>query len=200
MLNSYVAYFHAHSNTVNAGGIFYVGKGTHSRSHWFYKRNPHHTNIVNKYGKDHTLVGNIDCSSEGAVFELEKGLIKCLKRMGVKLTNQTDGGEGFSGGRHTPESKKLISEASLRNVDIIRATNRKVHTGVKRSQETCNRISESLKGSSHSDSTKVKLSIWRSGARWMSLAGKTIQVHRDLVEKYINDGWKFGRVVSKGAI
>lgn len=92
---TYYAYVHARPETTSADDIFYVGKGNSiARSRNLSGRNPYHANVISKYGKDTILIGTIGCSSESAAFELEKGLIKCLRRMGVALTNMTDGGEG----------------------------------------------------------------------------------------------------------
>ncbi len=79
------------------GSIFYVGKGRGDRYKPYKQRNVHHRNIVNKYGSASILVGKIECSSHDIALELEIGIIKCLQRMGVKLTNQTLGGEGALG-------------------------------------------------------------------------------------------------------
>lgn len=86
----YVSYLHCKPD----GTPFYVGKGTLQRAKKLSGRNTHHTNTVNKYGKDTILVGYLECSTEDIAFELERGIIKCLKRMGIELTNQTEGGKG----------------------------------------------------------------------------------------------------------
>src|SRR5690349_5741469 len=107
----FYSYVHARPNTTNVSGIFYVGKGNYNRSSSVTRRNPYHRNIVNKYGKENILVGRIECSTEDIAFELEKGLIKCLKRMNVKLTNMTDGGDGVTGSQSkTDEWRKRHSE------------------------------------------------------------------------------------------
>lgn len=90
------------------GTPFYVGKGHGKRAWKFGQRRKHHHNIVAKYGAENILVGKMDCSTEALAFELEKGLIKCLRRMNVPLCNMTDGGEGASGRVHRPESIELM--------------------------------------------------------------------------------------------
>lgn len=109
--NFNLAYVHARPNTVDTNGIFYVGKGRMYRARKIGRLNAHYINIVNKYGKENILVGSFDCSTEGIAFELEKGLIKCLKRMGVKLSNATLGGDGVSGYTHTEEWRSKHSAA-----------------------------------------------------------------------------------------
>lgn len=91
---TYLAYVHARPNIEDASGIFYVGKGRASRAHDLKARNNHHGNVVAKYGAKSIITGAIACSNEEIAFDLERGLIKCLRRMGVELTNQTDGGDG----------------------------------------------------------------------------------------------------------
>lgn len=114
----FYAYIHARSDTMNAHGIFYVGKGSGSRSGRFVMscgRNKWHNNIAKKYGYENILVGRLECSNENIAFELEKGLIRCLRGMGVALTNRTDGGEGMSGYRYSEVSKAKMRE-SRKNV------------------------------------------------------------------------------------
>jgi hypothetical protein len=86
------AYVHARPD----GTIFYVGKGVGRRMREMSpgRRNKHHGRIVAKYGKRNILMGYLECSSDVVAFELETGLIKCLRRMGVELSNQTEGGSG----------------------------------------------------------------------------------------------------------
>ncbi len=92
------------------GTPFYVGKGALRRAKYLGERNPHHQAIVNKYGKENILIGMLDCSSSKIAYELERGLIKCLRRSGVNLTNFTEGGEG--GFNPTPETRKRLSDAA----------------------------------------------------------------------------------------
>lgn len=144
----YYTYVHARPNTEDASGIFYVGKGTLSRAMNVGRRNPHHANIVKKHGKENILVGKFECSSEAIAFELEKGLIKCLRRMGVGLTNQTDGGEGISGLKFSPEARLNLSRAM---------------TGRSLSEEHKAKIGNAGKGRKHTQETILKLSQLRMG-------------------------------------
>lgn len=140
---SFVAYVHARPDTTDASGIFYVGKGTGKRYAQLANRNRHHQNVVNKYGVENILVGKIECSSEEIAFDLEKGLIKCLRRSGVILTNMTDGGEGSSGYVPTEETKRKTSKALV---------------GIKRKPEFGAKISASKKGHVVSQETRDKIS------------------------------------------
>lgn len=92
------------------GTPFYVGKGALRRARYLGERNPHHQAVVNKYGKANVLIGMLECSTSAIAYELEKGLIKCLRSSGTKLTNFTDGGDG--GLNPTPETRKKLSLAA----------------------------------------------------------------------------------------
>ena len=89
---------------------FYVGKGALRRANYLGERNSYHQAVVNKYGRANVLVGMLECSTSAIAYELEKGLIKCLRSSGIQLTNFTDGGDG--GLNPTPETRKKLSEAA----------------------------------------------------------------------------------------
>lgn len=89
----YFAYIHCKPD----GTPFYVGKGNSRRVGEIRRNNKFHRDVCSKYGEENILVGKIECSSESIAFDLERGLIKCLRRMSVNLANVTDGGEGSSG-------------------------------------------------------------------------------------------------------
>lgn len=169
------AYIHARPNTIDAYGIFYVGKGKGKRYKQMTYRNRHHQSIINKHGAENILTGKIECSSEEIAFELEKGLIKCFRRMGVKLANQTDGGEGACGHTRSEELKAAMrgnqyakgNKLSVKHREAIRkAQMGNKHTkGVKLSSEHLAKISAALKGrpgimlgKKHSEDTKRKTS------------------------------------------
>ena len=92
------------------GSIFYVGKGAMRRAKNLRERNEYHKRVVAKHGKENIFIGTIECSSDAISLELERGIIKCLKRSGVKLTNCTDGGE--KGTVLTPETLEKLSIAA----------------------------------------------------------------------------------------
>jgi hypothetical protein len=78
--------------------VFYVGKGLARRAWWFKQgRNPYHRSIIEKHGAENITVTLHPCVSEEAAFELEKVLIAKYSGLGVRIANQTDGGEGASG-------------------------------------------------------------------------------------------------------
>jgi len=92
---------------------FYVGKGLLYRANSLKQRNPYYMSTVEKYGAENILIGKFECSREENAFDLERGIIKCLKKAGVKITNFTDGGEGCS--NPTAETRAKISLAKIGN-------------------------------------------------------------------------------------
>jgi hypothetical protein len=102
------------------GVPFYVGKGSIKRSKKLYDRNKYHENIVTKYGKENILIGRIECSSENIAFDLERGIIKCLRRSGIKLTNFTEGGIGGVCGKPSWNKGKKFTEEHRAKLSIAR--------------------------------------------------------------------------------
>lgn len=104
---------------------FYVGKGSGRRAWSMRKRNKYHSSIVKKLELDGLIVDVriiIENLSEETAFLIEKERISFYGR--DNLANFTFGGEGFSGGRHTIESKEKISKAAKiytsKNLDKMR--------------------------------------------------------------------------------
>jgi hypothetical protein len=153
----FYAYIHAKPD----GTPFYAGKGNGRRLNMFHRRNQHHKNIVEKYGRRNILIGRLDCSDESIAFDLEMGLIKCIKRMGIELTNLTDGGHGPSGLIVTPEQRAKIS-ATLTGrpgrpwTEEAKAKVGAANRGKKRTPEQ--RAKMGRKNRFVSDETRVKLS------------------------------------------
>lgn len=181
MSTQFYAYVHARPNSVSSEGIFYVGKGQGKRAKDFSRRNFHHTNTVNKYGVENILVGKIECSSEEIAFDLEKGLIKCLRRNGVKLVNMSDGGEGSSGYVPTEQARHHHSicmrgrkhkKETLEKMSLSRTGEKNAFYGKKHSAETRIKISKNRaglpahnKGISPSLETRVKISNSLTGRK-----------------------------------
>lgn len=97
-------------------------------------------NILNKYGEENIFVGKMECSTEEFAFELERGLIKRLRKMGLSIVNLTDGGDGASGAVRSPETRAKMSAAQKGN---------KKSVGAKRSTET-----------------RVKMALGKIGNQW----------------------------------
>lgn len=109
---SFYAYIHCKPD----GTPFYVGKGDDARVS-FKKRyhNRHHMNILSKYGEEKILVGKMECSTEDIAFDLERGLIKRLRKMGVRIVNLTDGGDGTKGAVRSPETRAKMAAGKIGN-------------------------------------------------------------------------------------
>lgn len=176
-MSAYYAYVHAKPSSVDARGIFYVGKGKGRRCYAFNRKsqNPYYARIVAKYGDP--LVGKLECSTESLAFELERGLIKCFRRMGVKLTNLSDGGEGQSGYRHSKETKYKLAVTSK---------------NWPRPKSLCEKIAKrqlGLKNSAKLPGVGQKISAALSGRVWVTDGVEdSLQFKSD-----IQPGWKLGR-------
>jgi hypothetical protein len=96
----------------DTNAIFYVGKGSLRRAHSKHRRNKHWNSVVAKAGgySVRLVANNVE---EELSFLVEIERIDQLKRMGLNLTNKTDGGEGPSGYRHTEEAKHKIAKAQM---------------------------------------------------------------------------------------
>lgn len=156
MHRQFYAYVQARPETVVASGIFYVGKGYGKRAQDMLGRNFYHTNIIAKYGAKNILIGKLECSSEQIAFDLEIGLIKCLRRNGVKLANMTNGGEGTIG--YVPTEKAKLQHS-------------KTMSGRKASDETKEKMKVAHSGSrnhfygrTHSDKAKAIISLKKMGS------------------------------------
>ena len=116
---------------LDTGEPFYVGKGDEVRC-CRKERNNHHRNIARKCGfvRDRVFQSSI----EQAALDQEIFLIRELRtRDYCGGANFTDGGEGLSGYKHTPESN---------------AKNALKHTGTIQSADACVSKSSSMKASS----------------------------------------------------
>lgn len=147
----------------DTGMVFYVGKGKKNRYRCKTHRNKHWQRIVAKAGgfKAIKLVENLD---EELSLLVEQERIDQLKRLGVKLCNITEGGEGCTGLKHTDEAKRKIgvrhsqesydrgaqvrkqyypfSEQHIKNMSKARKGNKNPMFGQRHSQETRDKISK----------------------------------------------------------
>ena len=128
--------------TKDTNAVFYVGKGTGYRSGSKSDRNIHWKRVAKKHGFTVNIVAqNLD---EELAFLCEQERIDQLRRLGVKLCNYTDGGEGISGHKHSEETKKKLSEKAIgRNVGHT------FNVGRKQTKEWKEKISKSLFGNKY---------------------------------------------------
>jgi hypothetical protein len=154
MSTSY-AYLHCKPD----GTPFYVGKGALRRAKYLGERNPHHLATVKKYGKENILIGKLECSNAKIAYELERGLIKCIKNMGIRLTNFTEGGEG--GFSPVLETRKKLSEAAKKRGVSKICQEAKVNAlkGKALSEEHKAKIAASMKGYVFSEEHRKNISI-----------------------------------------
>jgi hypothetical protein len=97
------------------GTLFYIGKGSNERRpHYLQGRNNYWNKVVAKYGKPKVEV-LARWQTEVEAFEHEKLLITCFRDLGFKLCNLTDGGDGTSGYKQTPEHREKNRLAGLGN-------------------------------------------------------------------------------------
>jgi len=158
---SFYAYIHCKPD----GTPFYVGKGDErrvakkSRSH-----NPRHKNVLNKYGEDKILVGKMECSTEEIAFDLERGLIKRLRKMGVDIVNLTEGGDGASGAVRSPETRAKMGRAQMGNKKAL---------GAVRSPETRAKMSAAKRGNKWNVGRRCSLEARLKKSR--SLGGTAVE-------------------------
>ena len=135
MAQIYYVYQHRRTDT---NEIFYVGKGKENRCYSKKNRNKHWHNITNK--TDYCVEVVVKDIDEEFAYLLEQELIAKHKYNNAPLVNYTDGGEGFSGGKHSYETKLKMS------------LDRKGKTS-------------SWKGMLASDETKLKMSLAKLGKK-----------------------------------
>lgn len=144
--------------------IFYVGKGTKSKSKSFYSyktefnrafiknnRSKWWQNITKK--TEYVVEILFDNLSESEASELEIFLISEYKRIdccGGILVNMTDGGDGLSGYKFTAEQKNKMSESQKGKIVT---------------EETKNKISKSSKGKTLTEKHKENLSKSHNGKK-----------------------------------
>lgn len=205
---SFYAYIHCKPD----GTPFYVGKGLYDRVKLKErKHNKWHCNILQKYGKENILVGSMECSSEDISFQLEIGLIKRLKAMGVELVNQTEGGEGRIGGVVTEDVRKRISEKLKGTQNFLgqrhsKETREKIgraqlgnkwSLGRKLSEEHKKKVSLALTGHKFTEESKSKIAEKLKGnknalgMRWITdgTSNRRLRVNEE-----IPVGWRIGKI------
>ena len=179
--NKWCVYKHTNLNN----GKIYIGKTCRKPEYRWnlgkgYIAQPYFWNAIKKYGWEnfsHEII-KTDLSADEAT-TLEKELICYHDSMNPeKGYNQTAGGEGMLGWKHTAESKRKIIESNKRRVisDLTKKKQSESHKGIyvgeknpfynkKHSAETKLKISIANKGKTHpvSEETRRKISISHMG-------------------------------------
>ena len=180
--------------------MFYVGKGKDDRAYYEKDRNMYWQRTVAKYGSFKICFQAVDLDEELA-FLAEIEAISVYKLRGKVLANLTNGGEGVSGLKRKPLSKKTKRKLALANL------------GKKHLDSTKKKISESVKGNSnmkgkhHSEETKKRMSEQRKDKRRIikytaeslenmrakcSVSGKLAYIKRKEKEQQIVKSFAFG--------
>jgi len=179
----------------DTNAIFYVGKGSHKRAYSKHRRNKHWNSVVAKAG-GYSVRLVADEIEEDLSFLVEIERIDQLKRMDLKLTNKTDGGEGPSGMRHTEEAKRKIAEAQMGEkhwtVNHVYTEEHKAKLRFARSkfvytEEVRAKLSEAGKRRVYTDETKAKMSKSKQGrkhhmANAIMFEGKLFGCAKELAE------------------
>lgn len=156
----------------------YIGKGRGRRwkKHGVFSTNPHLANIFAQSKEKlpcRKLCKNL---TEEEAFDLECELIKFFGREvhGGTLVNQTDGGEGVAGHRHTEESRRKMSLALMgrpgpwkgkRRSKEVREKLRQAKLGRPLPREHRKAISEALKGIERSPEFCAAVSAGKLGKK-----------------------------------
>lgn len=158
----FYTYFHVRASD---GKVFYVGKGTikerraysrKGRSAFWFRTVEKHGLVVHEASR---------FASEAEAFEHEKFLIACFRDIGHPLANLTDGGEGPSGLKHGPETRKRLSEVQKgrkRTPEQVAAT-AEGNRGQRRTPEQRAKMAQAQVGRECKDETRQKLREINSG-------------------------------------
>lgn len=169
MMFKHYTYIHRCKDDVSR--IFYVGKGSGNRINSEFHRSKHWKSIVAKHGILTEKVANWATHQEA--LEHEKFLIFCFKSMGIKLCNQTDGGDGVTGYVPSQEQRLKTSER-MKNYVATEQTKQKIsiaklgnkaRLGCKNSEQHKAITASIWKGKKLSEEHKKKLSLAKLGKK-----------------------------------
>ncbi len=154
-MKQFYIYIHCRPATAQHphGEPFYIGKG-HStkgcrgRAHQFYEEtNLYYARVVSKHHKDNILIYVWYCKSEKKSLLFEKWMIAWGRAQGYRLTNLTDGGEGVSGYKHTPETRVALAKKAHEQWTLeARAVASERSLGIKQTPELIAARSKSMLG------------------------------------------------------
>jgi hypothetical protein len=161
--------------------VFYVGKGSGARCSTSQGRNRWWQGIAKKHGYKARI--RVTMASEELAYLAEQELIDQYRRLGCKLVNMTDGGEGMTG-------HKMASEVVERRAAKLRGRKRPDISarliGLPKTLEHRQKLSQVRTGTKASEATKKKMSQTRTG-RIGSMRGKT---HPEKTKRKISEALK----------
>lgn len=185
-------YIYKTTNLIN--NKFYIGKREKSSfDEKYYGSGIHLKNAINKYG-----IENFDreivewCSSRTELCERERYWIKVLNAQNPEIGyNIADGGDG---GVHLCGDKNPSRINPRKQSQQERDRRSKSLMGHSASQETRDKISKSNTGKIRSAEQRLANSIRNKNKVWIYKDNKQTTVQRELLESYLNSGWKLGRL------
>ena len=157
--------FYTYAHYTPEGRLFYIGKGKGRRAYAFYQRSSYWNNIIAKYGKP-TVKILAKWATEQEALQHEISLIKEYREQGLELCNLTDGGEGTSGYKATPDQ--------VENNRIVHLGQTPWNKGIPCREETKSKLSAVKLGCTpwnkgipsglqHSDEFKARISALHKG-------------------------------------
>lgn len=194
--------FQTYGHYTESGRLFYIGKGLPGREKEKSNRNKHWQNTVDKYGLKVEIFAK--WNTEAEAFDHERFLITCFRDdLGFKLCNQTNGGDGWTGGRHTEASKASMSAKLKGRV----APNKGMTSPLKGktlSDEHKRKLSAAKlgkvsmrKGCILSAETRLKISKVQIGTTWLNNGLVQTKQPADRLNEYFAKGYILGRLSSK---
>jgi len=157
----------------DTSSVFYVGKGHARRSTSTNKRSEYWKRIVAKAGgfSVRMVVDNVD---EELAFFIEMERIDQLRRLGIRLCNLTNGGEGLHGLKHSEETKRKMSVSQRgenhnmfgkQHSEETRQRMSDAKRGKPKTAEHARKVAQALIGTKRNDESKRKMSEAKLGKK-----------------------------------
>lgn len=167
MADCFYVYEHRRKDT---GAVFYVGKGSSARIKSKQGRNSWWHAIVAKSG-GYVAAKVLDGLDEEMAHLCEIERIDQLRKIGVRLCNMTDGGEGMAGFKMPRES---VERGASKRRGIKRPDISARLKGIKKSDSHRAALSAARVGKTASEETRMKMSEARAGKPILALRGRSL--------------------------
>lgn len=143
--------FYIYTHARPDGSIFYVGKGVGDRARDFWNRGEHHKRVVSKYGEQNIVVEAYAVFDEVHAYALERQLILAMRKAGIRLINQDDGGRARIGVTISPEHREKLRQALMGHPvsDETRARQRAAGLGRKLAPAIVEKMKQRKLGDEH---------------------------------------------------